>query len=113
MATPELFHANPTADRPPCRRRWIPLSLRVFVVILLLLGVGSALWIGVPAYCQQVAIREIERAGGVIGTSRRSPIWRLPGWLLISMGLELIRLVEDVQSVNLTNQPVTDATLAS
>jgi hypothetical protein len=55
---------DPTTDKPPRRRRWIPLALRMFVVILVLLATASALWIGIPIYRQQVVIRKLEGVGG-------------------------------------------------
>ena len=42
MATTTISPLNPTLDTPPRRRRWIPVSLRMFVVILILLGSGIA-----------------------------------------------------------------------
>src|SRR5690349_5113287 len=51
-------------DKPPRTRRWIPLSVRIFAVMLGLLAIGS-LWIAVPAYRQYVAILEIERVARV------------------------------------------------
>ncbi len=33
----------PMTDKPPRPRRWVPLSLRMFVVILVLLGAAGAL----------------------------------------------------------------------
>ena len=49
MAAQAVPIPDPT-DKPPRRRRWIPLSLRMFVAMLLL-G-ASAVWIGLPAYRQ-------------------------------------------------------------
>jgi hypothetical protein len=51
---------DPAADKLPRPNRWIPLSLRMFVALLLLFGI----WTGIRAYRQFVAIREIEQAGG-------------------------------------------------
>ena len=44
MATPEIILPNPTTDHPPRPRQWIPLSLRMFVAFVVLLGTGSGLW---------------------------------------------------------------------
>lgn len=37
-------------DKPPRRRRWIPLSLRLFAAFLVLIGLSSALWLATEAY---------------------------------------------------------------
>jgi hypothetical protein len=47
-------------DKPPGPRRWIPVSLRIFVAILVVLGAVSGLWVAVAAYRQHVAIREFK-----------------------------------------------------
>lgn len=62
MSTVAIPSPDPTTAKPPHPRRWIPLSLRMFVSIVVLLAAGSALWIGVRAYREHVAIREITRA---------------------------------------------------
>jgi hypothetical protein len=67
MATSTPLNSAPTTDKPPRPWRWIPLSLRMFVGILLLVGVGSLLWVGVAAFRQWRAIKEAERRGGRIG----------------------------------------------
>src|SRR5690242_11293003 len=69
-STPDPTTAKPS--RPP---RWIPMSLRMFVVILALLCVGSSLSIGVPAYRKHVAIRDVEILGGRVRTRRGGPDW--------------------------------------
>jgi hypothetical protein len=75
MSDPPTPTSDPTTDKPPRRRRWIPRSLRMFVAILALLAGGSALWIGVPAYRQYVAMRNFERVGGHIVTVKSRPTW--------------------------------------
>lgn len=52
------------------------LSLRMFVVILALLGVASALQIVVPRYRQHLAIRNLEKLGAKVQTrAAGSPMW--------------------------------------
>jgi hypothetical protein len=75
MSAPQTTAQNCTSDEPPRGRRWIPLSLRIYVTMLMLAGLGSALWIGVPAYRQKVAIREIERLGGTVNLYSQAPGW--------------------------------------
>ena len=95
-----------TTDTPPRQRRWNPLSLRMFVAILSLLGAASALWIGVPAYRQHVAIREIELLGGYVVTEERGPDW-LRQWF----SRETMRRFEIARNVNLSETEVTDEAL--
>src|SRR5258708_9039694 len=82
MATRTDSSPDSTSDRPPRRRRWIPLSLKGFVAILLLVGVGGPLWIGVRGRRQQAAIEGIERAHGHghVETRAGTPDW-LPRFL--------------------------------
>jgi hypothetical protein len=120
---------DPTLVKPSQRRRWIPLSLRMFLVILLTLGAGSALWIGVPACRQWMAIRAIEQRGGTIETVPKGSRW-LPGWArhpelrifdrvhAVKLGehasystLSEIGVLTDVRTLWLEGAPVTDAGL--
>lgn len=39
----------PTTDEPLRSRRWIPMSLRIFAALLLILGYATA-WLGVRGY---------------------------------------------------------------
>jgi hypothetical protein len=75
MAVPATPTADPTTDKPPRPRRWIPLSLKMFVAILLLAGVGSPLWIGVRLWRQDVAIRELKHADWLVHTEPMGPTW--------------------------------------
>jgi hypothetical protein len=102
---------NPTAGNPACPWCWIPVSLRMCVAIVVILGAGSALRIGVPADRQRVQpvdqiitltrdiqgkepdkIREliIERFGPAqrdIGSGRRIEQWEIyDGVLTFSLG---------------------------
>ena len=62
MVIPEISILDPTAGRPPRRRRWIPLSLRMFGATLALLTVGSAIvwWRGhVVTQLESAVAREL------------------------------------------------------
>ncbi|MBI3859561.1 MAG: hypothetical protein HY296_04900 [Thaumarchaeota archaeon] len=89
---------DPTTGKPPRRRRWIPLSLRIFLALLGLLAVASFVWIGVPAYRQGVAIREIERLGGTVV---RSDVGR--AWLRDWLGNERMKMFDEVTFVGFTD----------
>lgn len=103
MATSAAQTADPTTDEPPRRRRWIPLSLRVFAAILVILGVVRAVGIGVRIYRQYAAIGEIERLQGIVTTKKGGPTW-LRGWL----GDNKMRMLDDVTDVNLAMSDITD-----
>lgn len=66
---------NPATDKPPRPRRRIPMSLRMFVGMLVILGVGGPLWVGIPVYRQHVAVRQIERLGGSGESEYHGPEW--------------------------------------
>lgn len=76
MATLAIPVPDSAPDTPPRRRHRIPLSLRLFVVMLIALGLIESLWIGIPAYRQRQSIISIEEEiGGSVGTQRAGPKW--------------------------------------
>ena len=79
MATRAVPIPDATTDKPPRRRRSIPLSLRMFVVGLGILGIFSG-WAGVRIYRQHLAIAAIEASGGKISTVPTAPHW-LKRWV--------------------------------
>jgi hypothetical protein len=100
-------HAVVETFRPPRPRRWIPVSLRIFVAILVLFGIGSVLALAEPASRQQAAFDEIERLGGRIDNRPRGLEW------LHNMTAEQRQKFFDrVHSVELYNTRADDATLA-
>src|SRR5438045_2667946 len=107
MATGTNRTPDVTSEKPPRRRRWIPLSLKGFVAILLLVGVGGPLWIGLRGWRQQVAINEIERVGGEIETLPRGP-----EWLRAAVGESFLKWFDDAYMVHLGGSLVDDSTLA-
>jgi hypothetical protein len=78
----------PVADRPPRRKRWIPVSLRLWLVILVVLT-SAAAWIVYRGVRQAVIVRRIHEAGGqvdyygqfdgygnwIAGAQPRGPAW--------------------------------------
>ena len=92
--------------RPPRRRRWIPLSLRLFVAIVVVPGCVSLICIGVPAYRQLSAIREIERLGGHVQTRPQ-----VTGWLRSLVGDAGMKAFDEVLGVHLSMTQATDGTL--
>jgi hypothetical protein len=98
---------DPRTDKPPRCRQLIPISLRLFLAMLALLGIASVLWVGVPAYRQYVAVREIERLGGHV---RRVPTG--PTWIREWVGDENMRFFHEAVHVELGRTSATDATLS-
>ncbi|MBI3862241.1 MAG: hypothetical protein HY290_10135 [Planctomycetia bacterium] len=98
------------AGRPPRARLWIPVSVRLFVAVLALAGLGRAFGFGLHAYRQQAAIREVDRLGGKTLSVNRAPSW-LKKWL--SEGE--LRVFDEIQGVHFQdrrNPPIDDAGLA-
>jgi hypothetical protein len=106
MATPDDMSLDPTASKPPRPRRWIPLSVRMFVAMLAVVGVAGALWVGIPAYRQHVAIRKIEELGGSVDT-----VAGQMDWLRDYVRDEWMMRVDDVVFIELSGSEATDATL--
>lgn len=96
---------TPEPAPPPRRRRWVPLSLRIFLALLAILSAVTA-WEGLRMYRQQVAIREIERLGGKLNCQPDCPKWLLP-WL----GTDQIKLFDRVEEVQLSNTRASDETM--
>ena len=96
--------------------------MRMFVAMLMVVGAGSALWIGLPAYRQRVAIREIERLGGSITTRKSGSTWlrRQVGDARMALFDDAIAVcVEDVgalmaipRATESRFEPATDATMS-
>src|SRR5262245_53151139 len=103
----------------------------MFAGILVLVGFGSALWVGWPGYRQYAAIQEIERLGGRVESRPAGPRWarNLVGDVSRKMFADVhgvvlhgktanddtLRSISDLSSVTclvLTNTQVTDAGLA-
>ena len=100
--------ANPSpellADRPPRPPRQIPVSLWMFVTILVLLGVACAC-LSVSGYRQLLAIREIERLGGYVQTEPERP-----KWLYGHLGDHMMKMFDEVVYVHF-NRQATDTAL--
>jgi Leucine Rich repeats (2 copies)/Leucine Rich repeat len=103
--------SNPTpqsaVDEPPRPRRWIPVSLRMLALLLAIVGVFAGRE-GVRMYRQQIAIREIEQAGGTIVETEDGG----PDWLRYILGDRCMQVFDTVVTVNLDQSTITDAGLA-
>jgi hypothetical protein len=106
MAAPAITAEVPAIDRPPRRRRWIPVSLRVFVGLLVL----STAWACYGAYRRHTAVQEIERLGGMVGTSPRRPAWLVS--VLDSIDQDLSERCDVVTFACLHSRPANDATVS-
>lgn len=78
-------------------------------MILLLAGVSSALWWGVPAWRQLAAVREIEGRGGSVSIEPRGPLW-FYGWMYRLTGGRKTMLFEKVVTVDLQKKQATNST---
>ncbi len=81
-------------DKPPRSRRWIPLSLRIFVVVNVAVAGVGLLWIGGMAYLHDATVRQVEKLGGWTNESP-APDWIAERWPLAA------RLFEDTHAVYL------------
>jgi hypothetical protein len=107
MAPTVVPSPDPKADKPPRQRRRIPVSVRIFAAILLLLGTGSALQICVPIYRQQSAIRTITQLGGQVDSEPGGP-----KWMREAFGGERMVWFDKVTLVDLSTSTATDAVLS-
>jgi hypothetical protein len=103
-----LADRDPTTNKPLRPRRWIPLSLWFYLTILAILG-PAAVWIGISAYRQPAALREIARVGGrVVATQPRRP-----KWLRDRVGNEWrMKLFDEVLWLRLDGSKATDSSLS-
>src|SRR4051794_35967854 len=133
MTAPATATPDPTTEKPPQPKRWIPLSLRMIVAMLVILGVAVA-WPCVKGFRQFVAVQEMERQGASIdwraGIIPPGPVWLrdLVGWdrMRISdevIGLTFYRQTDDamlrqirgltaLKELTIHNKQVTDPRLA-
>jgi hypothetical protein len=108
MAAPEILCADPTTEKPTHARRWIPLSLRMFIAIQALFAVVGAVWVVVPAWRQNAVIREIEGLHGFVAAKESGPKW-LRKW----MGNETMRNFDEVYWVDVSETQFNDDGLRS
>lgn len=94
-----------STDKPPRRRRWVPLSLRLHVALLVILGVVCA-WEGMRGYRHLTAIHEVELLGGVVKSVPRGN-----AWLRGQIGNDWSRMLDDVPEVFLNDLRISDDTL--
>ena len=97
-------------EKPPRRRRRMPLSLRIFAAILVVLLVGSVLSVWVPYYREQLVIQMIERRGGGVDTEICAPNWLRQ--LVSDDPIRKCEIFERVFSVDLDETRITDAEIA-
>src|SRR5260370_24421990 len=95
-----------TNKKTPCSRRRIPLSLQLFIAMLLLLGAVGVVLVGGPACRQHLAIQHLREFGVEIrpNASRVGPKW-FRRWI----GKRQLEALGTVQSLNLSDVNLTDA----
>jgi hypothetical protein len=98
-------------DKPARRRRWIPLSLRMFGAVLAFVGVGNLLWFGfsiwLPYHREQEVIQKIEGWGGHASVTTGAPAWlrRVVG----DNRLDEVKVFQRAYAVDLRYSTVSDA----
>src|SRR5579862_489745 len=75
MAVHEASPADPTTDKPPRRKRWIPVSVRILATIFVMLTFGILLPTVVRQYRQSVAREALEDRSASIETEYLAPHW--------------------------------------
>ncbi len=108
MEAPSLRMPDLVTDKPRRRRRWIPLSLKMFVALLALAGVDSVLRVGVPMYRKQMAIRMIDRLGGKVEMKPAGP-----QRLRAVLGDQWMSAFDEVVNIDLSNTRASDSDLAN
>ena len=101
---PSATQKSSDTAKPPRPKRCIPLSLRLFVAMMVLLFARSSLWIGVPACRRFIAIRELDRLGGHLRFNEAGP-----GWLRKHLGDAGRKLFDDVEWINLGHTSFDDS----
>ena len=89
------------------RIAWLPRPVWVGGLTITLVLIALALSVGVPAYQQQVAIREINRLGGKV---RQVPFG--PEWIRKLIGDEWMKRVDEVDRVDFASTQIADSDLA-
>ncbi len=91
----------------PCRFSIrLPRPHWIGVVTALLIVAAAALRVGLPVYRQQVAIRQIERAGGNVKTKSSAP-----NWLRQIVGSEWLTVFDDPVVVSVMNRRIDESDL--
>src|SRR5262245_2581289 len=96
----------PQTDKLPRPRRWIPLSLRIFVAALAIVGTFGIWILAVRGYRTQEVISETQRVGG---RCRREP--RGPDLLRWLVGDDWMVSFDEITAVDLRDSRMTDAGL--
>jgi hypothetical protein len=99
-----------STSSPEPRRFSIPLPrpLWIGLAAVALVGVAIGLQVGLPIYRQNLAVQEIERLGGKIGSFQPGPEW-LRNWV----GKDRMKLFDEVMIVDLEYRDATDTTLSN
>jgi len=82
----------------------------MYLLILAIVGIGSAIWVGMPAYRRHLAIRHMRRLDPTAGPQSEQP--RGSAWLRRWMGNEWSSAFDDDRdSIGLDNTPANDITM--
>jgi hypothetical protein len=105
MVTTAIASPDLAEDKPPGRKRWIPVSFRMLVAILAILGIGTGREL-LRICRQEAALREIERLQGTVILNQGGPKWL---WELV--GHTRMEAFDEVCVIHLWHKHATDETL--
>jgi hypothetical protein len=106
MFTVSIPSADSTTAKPPRPGRWVPLSLRLFVMALALAFVGNIVSFSLHASRERAAVREIERLGGVVRLRKLAP-----HWLRSLLGTEINEFLSEAYEAGLGDAELADTDL--
>ncbi len=112
MTVPPAATTDPISDKPLRPRRCIPLSLRIFAIILGVFGTASVLWfmsVWLSWHREQQVIQTIEGRGGRVTRDTAVPWLRR---IVSDDRMRHFKLFDRVVCVNLEGTIVTDAEIA-
>jgi len=111
MTTSAITTLDPTAAKPPRSRRWIPFSLKLFLVILVATGVVGVSWTRLHYRRQQLILKKVGNLRGKVMIGGRIS-HRLPRVLFGAFTPGPLEIFDEVVGVDLNLTAATDDDLA-
>ena len=111
MDTLAIPISHSTADKPPRSKRLIPVSLMMFVALLVLLLVATLMSFWLPYYREQKVIQKIRDLGGKVEMETGGPEWLRQ--FVGNEELQNFEVFKRVFLVNLDDTPISNAGLAT
>jgi len=111
MTTSAITTFDPTAARPPRSRRWVPVSLKLFLVILVTTGVVGVSWTRLHYRRQQLIMKKVANLRGKVMIDGRISR-RLPRVLFGAFTPGPLEIFDQVYGIDLNFTAATDDDLA-